>query len=253
MDNFKKYIQENKLDLDLESPDPQLWNRVEKDLLIPKKSGKHIPITRWVAAAACVAILFVGSYFLLEKGNQNTAPTYAHKEVSGKIEPLQQTIKVAHPNLIAEQINTNPAKINKQIVAKSEPKKSFNTTKYNTKKEVARQYVIEDVEVGNFSQVVAYERQYINTLPIYGEKPSYFNDFKQQLNQMDRDEKNVRNDIKKHGLNPSQIEILINIYQQKITLLKQLNKEITRVNKSFSQQQLKKDSSTTSNPHFLNL
>lgn len=253
MDNFKKFIQENKRELDFEKPDAQLWTQI-KQSVEPESSGKkNIPIYRWIAAAACILVVSVSAYFFFQKDKSEEVPTFVKKETP----IIEQTIKSNDiqdkNNDIPEKINAGPPKVNTPTFAKSEKKTTPTVDKKNKRNPATAQYVIEDVEVGNFSQIIAYERQHINTLPIYGQQASYFNDFKQQLKQMDADEKNVRSDIKKHGLNSNQIELLINIYQQKITLLKQLNQEINRINKSFYQNHLQKDSLKTDNPHFLNL
>jgi|GEM_PF-2188362 len=249
MDNFKKYIQDNKSQLDGERPSPNLWDRIEQDIELPKEEKKVVPRTRWVAAAACLLVILVSGYIFLEKNKtQVQIPTFVQNHT-----PITKDSN-DYINKVPTTITNMPPKIETQTFAAAKQKEKTTETrrKVNKIKHSAR-YVIEDVEVGNFSQVINYQRQYISTLPIYGQKPGYFSDFKQQLQQMDSDEKSVRNDIKKHGLNPKQIELLINIYQQKINLLKQLNQEIDRVNKSFYQNHSQKDSTKMDNPHFLNL
>ncbi|WP_447642659.1 MULTISPECIES: hypothetical protein [Chitinophagaceae] len=250
MDKFKQFIQENRQELDVEKPDAHLWEQMQQCLEPEKPHKKVFPIYRWIAAAACILLVSTISYFFFHKNNSQEVPTYAQKEAP-VMEPTNNNIR--REDNVPAHLEGNPSKINTDHIAKAEKKTEIIEKKKERKKPASSQYVIEDVEVGNFSQVIAYQRQYINTLPIYGQQPDYFNDFKQQLKQMDSDEKNVRNDIKKHGLNSKQIELLINIYQQKITLLKQLNQEISRINKSFYQNHLQKDSVKMENPHFLNL
>ena len=252
MDNFKKFIQEKKQGLDCESPDSRVWAQIAQHLE-PKQenSKKTFPMFRWAAAAACLLVVGVSAYFLLEKNKkQDTVPTFAQKAT-----PLTEGLKEENiiPNVPRKTENVSPKTATTNYVANPKKTPPAPARKKPGKNNTSAQYVIADVEVGNFSQVVDYQKQYISTLPIYGQKPSYFNDFKQQLRQMDNDEKEVRNDIKKHGLNSNQIELLINIYQQKITLLKQLNHEINRINKSYYQNHLQKDTAKTDNPHFLNL
>lgn len=253
MDNFKKFIQENRQDLDLEKPALQVWQNIAQNLPQQKvEDKKAFPIARWVAAAACLLVVVCTAYFLLNKGKETVEPTYAKKEIPTIAQP-ESNNTIDNKTAIPEQINSAAPKV-ATTVAITEKKPSPITAKKTIKKQNnTAQYVIADVEVGNFTQLIDYQKQYISTLPIYGQKPSYFNDFKQQLKQMDADEKDVRNDIKKHGLNSNQIELLINIYQQKITLLKQLNQAINRINKSYSQTRMQKDSTKSEEPQFLNL
>ncbi|MFT4202416.1 MAG: hypothetical protein QM610_00760 [Chitinophagaceae bacterium] len=247
MDNFKKYIQENRQELDIEKPDARLWAQMQQ-YLPAEPSKKIVPIYRWIAAAACIVLVFVSGYFLLQKNKPQDIPTFVKKDAP--IIDIPKTAILDSSKNITEQITAMPPKVQTETLASSN-----KTEKIQKKKEkrIAPQYVIEDVEIGNFAQIIAYQRQYINTLPIYGANTNDFKDFQQQLNQMDTDEKSVRNDIKKHGINSSQIELLINIYQQKINLLKQLNQEINRVNKSYYQNRLQHDTLKNDNPHFLNI
>ncbi len=254
MDNFKNFLQENKQELDFEKPDRNIWNRIEPEIELPKETKKVIPISRWMAAAACLLLVLASTYFFVNKNNKSTdIPTIVKNNTPVSIEPKKDSNIESDSNNIPNQITTNPSKINTETFAKTDKKAEQIPNKRIKPKTASAQYVIADVEVGNFSQIIEYQRQYISTLPIYGQQSSYFNDFRQQLKQMDADEKDVRNDIKNHGINNSRIELLINIYQQKIILLKQLSQEIGRVNKSYYQKHSLKDSVKTDNPHFLNL
>ncbi|PZP50763.1 MAG: hypothetical protein DI598_04835 [Pseudopedobacter saltans] len=254
MDNFKKYIQENKPDLDLDRPGSHLWERIEQDLEIVEVNKKTVPMWRWMVAAACLLLVLVSAFFLFEKNKKEMPAILVKKEVPKTTTPQQNPIPIAEEKTREQQEEKVPDVKPETFASVEKKKEDVEKRKSKSNTPNTKQYVIADVEVGNFSQVIEYQRQYISTLPIYGEKPGYFKDFKQQLQQMDSDEKEVRSDIKKHGLNPNQIEQLINIYQQKITLLRQLNQEINRVNKSYLQNHIQQDStSKMDNPHFLNL
>ena len=99
-------------------------------------------------------------------------------------------------------------------------------------------------------QVINIEKQKINSSPLYAESPAYFNDFKNRMMQMDNDEKLLRNDIKTKGPSNDMIEQLINIYQQKLNLLKQLQTEMNKMNSRYKQNKPASDSLTT---YFLNI
>ena len=82
------------------------------------------------------------------------------------------------------------------------------------------------------------------------ESADYFNDFKIQIKQMELDEKVIKSDIAKHGMNDVLLDQLINVYQQKLNVLKQLQIEMNKTNNRFKQNRGPVDSVKT---YFLNL
>ena len=67
MDEFKKYLQENKSEMDFETPSPQLLQRIQIQT-VPKKKGKLYPLLLRIAAAACILVLItVGIKLMLDK------------------------------------------------------------------------------------------------------------------------------------------------------------------------------------------
>jgi hypothetical protein len=67
---------------------------------------------------------------------------------------------------------------------------------------------------------------------------------------MDRDERQVRNDIKAYGLTNEFLEQLINVYQQKLTLLKNLQTEVNKMNNKVREKQ---SPSEKTEVHYLNI
>lgn len=64
MNDFEKYIQNNKQQLELEEVNPQIWLSMENELLRQKNRKNRLYI-RWMAAAAAilVGIIAIGSLF----------------------------------------------------------------------------------------------------------------------------------------------------------------------------------------------
>ena len=75
----------------------------------------------------------------------------------------------------------------------------------------------------------------IANTPIYGESASFYNDFIDKFKQMEKDEKIVKKEIIQFGLNDMLLDQLINIYQQKLNVLKLLQSEINKTNIRFKQ------------------
>jgi hypothetical protein len=98
--------------------------------------------------------------------------------------------------------------------------------------------------------MISMQKNKINTTPIYAEGADYFNEFKVQMGQMDTDEKQVRKDIKANGLKDDMIGQLINIYQKKLDLLKQLQLEMNKLNNRFKQNRGPIDTTKT---YFINI
>ena len=90
----------------------------------------------------------------------------------------------------------------------------------------------------------------IRSTPVYGETADYFNVFKQTLKQIDTDEANIKNNIKTNGLNDVLLEQLINVYQEKINVLKNLQQEMNKINNKVKDNQLPSDSLKS---HFINI
>jgi hypothetical protein len=77
---------------------------------------------------------------------------------------------------------------------------------------------------------------------MYAETPEYFKDFKLQLKQIDKDEKGIKSDITHNGMNSELLDQLINLYQQKLSLLKQMQLEMNKTNNRYKQNRAQVDS-----------
>jgi hypothetical protein len=107
-----------------------------------------------------------------------------------------------------------------------------------------------DQLASSFVQVINLQRNRISTTPLFAETPAYFDDFTKQLSQMDKDEKQIRTDIRKQGLQPEMIDQLINVYQQKLDVLKQLQLEMNKLNNRYKQNRGPVDTTKT---YFINI
>src|SRR5882724_9586886 len=80
MDEFKKYLQEHRKEMDLDTPSANLLPRIQTQT-VPKKKGKLYPMLLRITAAACVLALLVFGIKWMFSGRQNkadvvkTAPT----------------------------------------------------------------------------------------------------------------------------------------------------------------------------------
>ena len=219
MDNLKQYLQQHKKAMDVDEPTVAVWKHIEK-AGAQKQPGKLLPLLIKFAAAAAVitAILFGLKY------------AFSKKET-----------------LIAVKEDSLPAGIIKKDSAKTLLAGSLSTTNETLKvlpaKEVIRKkqrtderYAMMESFKQNYSQLVSYQLSSIRSTPVYAENPAYFDDFKNRLKQMDIDEVFIRKTIRKQGISNDLLEQLINVYQQKLDVLKSLQAEINKMNERVKQQ-----------------
>lgn len=251
MDKLKQYIQNHREELDEDVPDMRIWDAIESTISTKEKSkiiSFHV-LGKWLAAASIVCICAV-SYWLFSR--QNNTPPIVSKPLAEVLPRVNHPAKtqIKDETEILPKEKTETAKV--EWVKSSKPRKTFNRANMHQKREDVAHFQTANIEIGNFEQVINYQKQYINSIPIYSETADYYKDFKTQLHQMDKDEKSIRNDIKNNGLTPDELNQLITVYQQKINVLKQLYNEINRTNTAVQQQSGKKIKNN-SQPHYLNL
>lgn len=224
MDEFKKYLQANKSELNSDEPQPFIWKKIEAAIKPAQAPIRIIPILKWAAAACIIALAGLGGWHLFS--TDKTAI------------PIRQ-------NILVKQAAKQPVPSIKQIII-AEPEtihpKNITAANYRTtllpKKSFEKQKVLDplfnNIETG-FIQVINLQKARISTTPMYAESPEYFNDFKQQIKQMEQEEKTIKTNIIKHGLGNNLLDELINLYQQKLTILKQLQLEMNKTNNRFKQ------------------
>ena len=231
MDNFKKYLLENRDGLDVEkAPRPQVWQHIQQHTPAREKTGLQ-PVIKWVAAAGI--IILAGATVIFLKDNTSGTPDEAvasttqndkHPEPEGRTDSSSNNYLpyTSETNAVLESPgeikqpgeNNHPVKIEQK---KNSPAKPRELT------------LVEAVD-NNYSPIIASQLKKLEKTPIYAESPEYFNDLKKQWQNLEKDEKKVKQDIDTVGLNDNIMAQLVRIYQQKLLLLKQLQHEINKMN-----------------------
>ncbi len=252
MDNLKKYLQNHLDELDNDVPGDAVWQKIQQTAtpVLPKK-GVVKMMWRY-AAAACVLACIAAVFFLVNKKqtNPSVATINPVKEV-----PKQTDVAIRNqPQLI----DTLQDKITPQTIEPTAPEKQAPANVY-AKKEAPKkmpvverkqktidpaQLIVKDVE-RNYATLVNMQLERLRVTPVYAESPNYFSTFKQQLKQIEADEIAIKKDIRMHGLNDELLQQLININQQKLTVLKDLQAEISKLNNKVKQPENQQDSSRT--------
>lgn len=243
MDDFKKYIQQHKASLDIDEPGPALWDAIREQTTVPKKRGILISFTR-LAVAACILVLAgIGTWHLLTGNRHQPAELAARTETKTPVKEQEKNSTVPVPANESEPSAKTSQPINQlpnQPITQSPSRPKHNATTLA---------LLKNVET-SFTQVINLQRERVSSMPMYAESPEYFNDFTIQIRQMEKDEKLIKSDIAKRGMTDELLGQLINLYQQKLGLLKQLQIEMNKTNNRYKQNRGPVDSTKT---YFLNL
>lgn len=211
MGELKKYLQQHQEEMDFDDPGPLVWEKItakpEK-----KQPGKLVKFVVRFAAAAVVLVMFITGMKFLSK-----------ERISEKIQPI-----ATKENIPAKNIPDTSTPSVVEIKERVNPVKDLAAVK--EKKKPDERYALMNSFKDSYGQLVNYQLQSIRTTPVYAENPAYFDDFKTRLHQMDMDEISIRKSIRKNGISNTLIEQLINVYQQKLDVLKSLQQEINKMN-----------------------
>ena len=236
MDEFKKYLQEHKSEMDMDTPSANLLQRIQTQT-VPKKKGKLFPILLRITAAACILVLLTLGikWMISEKQTKtDTATTPPAPKTPGAVKNIPDigTLK----NIIIDDSNNTLAALIPQ--------------KNKTGKKLSVPYQLMQSFENNYTQLVKLQLKNIRSTPVYGETQDFFSGFKQTLQQIDADEAAIKYNIKTNGLDDILLEQLINVYQEKITVLKNLQQEINKINNKVKDNQQPTD---TLRSHFINI
>jgi hypothetical protein len=240
MDKLKEYLLRHQADLDVDSPASDTWEHIESKMSDESHQRPKSGFSTWVvryAVAACVIALAGAGLWLVR------APAPA-KEVT------ENTIR-KEENTLRKEENTPPKKEKPPVkdIARntSKPKQARRKTRSQKPPELSDQTAAIDK---SYSSLIDYQLRKLRATPLYAENGSYFSFYTEQFRQMDQAEQAVKNDIKTYGLTDEFLEQLINVYQQKLDVLKNLQTEINKMNNKVRQ---KEAPSEKAQVHYLNI
>jgi hypothetical protein len=237
MDELKKYIRSQKDPLESEVPSERVWSGIRGSFDTPVKK---MPLRQWTIAASIIFLAGVG-LFILRKPIQTSNPI------------VKSAIKEINPQVVEDKVTKsliasgNKIEIDKPLnFPAAAPITTIHTVKEMNAEDQSKLISME----ASFTQVINMQKARISTTPLYAESPTYFSDFHIQLHQMEKDESQIKSYIQKNGMSDELLEQLINVYQQKLNMLKQLQIEMQKLNSRFKQNRPAFDTLKT---YFLNL
>jgi lipopolysaccharide export system protein LptC len=231
MDEVKKYLFENRDELDLEkAPRPQVWKHIQRETAITPKPA--IPVmTRWIAAAAAVVVVAASLLFWLQRPTSNEAQQVTAGKNNPAINP-EKTGQVDSVGTVSVQENKEdnsepPAfDIPKEHKAPAHLARKSERKPATVKKQLSPLEAVDD----NYATMISNQLRKLETTPIYTEDAGYFHVFKKQWFDLQKDEQKLKQEVRLYGLTDNVVTQLIQLYQQKLWLLKELQSEITKMN-----------------------
>jgi hypothetical protein len=231
MDEFKKYLQQHRHEMDEDIPSANLLQRIHANKARVKKASVFSIAFKLAAAACILAFIMGGSWLLFNKKNKPAV------ETATGTNPLKTGSSIP--------LAVNTAKTATDTISDNNPVAQTTTARDEDEAGQLLQSFSH-----NYTQLVNLQLKHIRNTPVYGETGDYFNDFKHNLDQLDKDELKIKFNIKHKGLDEVLLEQLINVYQQKINLLKDLQHEINKLNNRVRENQLPSDSLQI---HYINI
>lgn len=244
MDEFKKYIQQHKSALDQDEPGTEVWEAIQRKTTAIQAPVKPIRFVQWLAAACVVLLAGLGGWYFISEH----APVTAKSDVK----PATSQNRIVTPPINEREEKTAAMVPERQTKTKTFPRpkqvhpERINSAPVNNPAALA---LLQSVET-SFTQVINLQKDRVSSMPMYAESAEYFKDFKLQFQQMEKDEKSIKSDIVKRGLNDAILDQLINLYQQKLGLLKQLQTEMNKTNNRY---RLNREPVDSTRSYFLNL
>ncbi len=241
MDNLKKYLQENKAKMDVDVPRDAVWEAIQQKTNTKKIQAATVKMAVRYLAAACVLTAIILGFKWIIFNNKIAEPN----KISANTLSIKKNTTSVVSTIPVQKTNGDTAIISPKtealVVVTNNKKKKNNTAKSINPIIEKENQAIDHLENG-YAQMVKLQLNRIRNTPVFAEGPSYFNSFKTQLQQMDKDENEIKKFIKTNGLTDELLEQLINVSQQKLTLLKNLQTEINKMNTQVKENQSPADS-----------
>ncbi|MFY8025188.1 MAG: hypothetical protein ACOVNO_07560 [Sediminibacterium sp.] len=275
MDEFKKYLITNQEELETDEPSSLIWGKVQERMkTLDKSASQKIDSTakvfsirrliQWSAAACILGLAGIGLWYLFNDENAvkplqeqvvtneqetNTAPSNLPNNSptnSPSNSQLNESMVATEPSSGDASHSSTQSSFSKQTQSFKPKTTGFSTAATNKNNAMT---ALSNMESG-FTQIINLQKGKISTTPMYAESASYFNEFKAQINQLEQEEKQIKKEIAKKGLTDQQLDQLINLYQYKLTVLKQLQLEMNKTNNRYKQNRGPVDSTRA---YFINI
>jgi hypothetical protein len=232
MDELKKHIQLHRTELDTDEPAEMGWSN--KGTRKPVVRNMYL---RWAVAASLVLTIGAMAYFFPAKETKEPM-SLLHIEHGWDIR-VKTHKKDTSPIVIITNQRKKPVTRRADVVKKTKRRIEAPPPVYG----------FEGIEA-SYATMLDLQRERLRKQPIYGEDAAYFDLFKKQFATLAQEEEQVKQQVRKKGMQDEHLDELISIYQEKINVLKQLQFEINRINTRTKQAD---PNANTRPPSYINL
>lgn len=225
MDQFKKYMREHRDELDLEKPPAfDTWPNTSRRMDYFSR-----PVIKWLAAASVICLVSIILFWFVKDSPKNLPNAVATASKDSVLNSAHDLDLARTDSLADVKVNTDTAghKLNAQTPA-LKPSGEKNTAKVHRKAKQPEP-PLRSIET-NYVTIINYQLRRLESTPIYAESADYFHVFKKQWYDLGKDEEKLKKDIEVYGLNDILVDQFIQLYQNKISVLKQLQTEINKMN-----------------------
>lgn len=238
MDDIKKYLREKRNALDNSEFDTDTnWQEVKAKL---RQKKSRLIVLRWSVAASFLLLVTSSVFIMLNQDKQLSTVAQNENKIETNNKRDSQIILIdSQPQIVTVQPEKNKKadiKITAAPVVAAKSKKPKPLT------------ALDEMNRG-FETVINTQLKTIRATAFYAANENYFSVFKKQLTNLDQLEKEAKAELANAGPANADLDKLINIYQLKIQLLKQLQFEIDKMNNRVK----KSTGDTLSNKSFVNI
>lgn len=221
MDNFKKYLLENKSMLDVEEPPEHAWGDIKNRIAGSKKKTVIIRLLKWSAAASIIILAGIGLYTLTGTDEKPTERSVASETV-----PTHDSTKTVAINNRTDTISQAATVLPKKIKKRAKPK--IHT--HHEMNSVAASGNLLDRSLNSFMVAIENQKTIISSTPVFGVEQEHFKEFVLQYKSLDETEQKIKDKIKVSGVNNEILDEMINTLKKRIEILIQLKAEIDKIN-----------------------
>jgi hypothetical protein len=233
MDELKKHILHHADEMNFDVPNAALWENIEAELEPPVRKLSPVRIIRFAAAACLIFLAGAGVWFLTDK-EEGDVIVAEKKPVP--VQPKQETVDTVILKSPVTKDNVENNVEERKLIASvpASIQKAEKKIPVAVRRDPNAQFISAVNQMSaSFINVVNLQRKELSKTAIYGETGDYYSDFKAQFYRLEKEEQDLKKQMSKSGPADNALERLIDIYQQKINVLKQLQNEINKTNSRY--------------------
>lgn len=234
-DPLKDHIEQYKDEFDLESPGEHSWSQIRSTI------SKHTPVRSisakklgwYVAAASLVLFILIGAVLYNNRKpgavkNEGLVKTPSKTEIAVPEQMPDDRMKTMAQGPSEKNDHKELDKGERQVIQKINDYASIKGKSAIQKTPAKRlpSIIIQTQEA--YDDLIAGQVSLIQSMPMYGESAGDFEGFIDDFKRLDKQEKRLRSAVLQKGMEENTLDELAMIYQKKLTVLKMLQREISK-------------------------